>query len=100
MCLKLAGALDSAVKRLRYAIGQERYAEELPRNAAELPHSAMGYREMPRSRRAMPQSCRATPWTAVQRPSLRDALSPELNPSPFESETCGGKPQTGTTNYS
>ena len=53
MCLKLAGALDSAVKRLRYAIGQERYAEELPRNAAELPHYAKGRRELPQNCRTM-----------------------------------------------
>lgn len=53
MCLKLAGALDSAVKRLRYAMGQVRYAEELPRNAAELPHYAMGRRELPQNCRTM-----------------------------------------------
>ena len=47
------GALGSAVKRLRNAMGQVRYAEELPRNAAELPHYAMGRRERPQNCRTM-----------------------------------------------
>ncbi|EEG55439.1 hypothetical protein CLOSTASPAR_02488 [[Clostridium] asparagiforme DSM 15981] len=41
------GALGSAVKRLRYDIGQERYAAELPRNAI--------------GSSTMPRRCCATP---------------------------------------
>ncbi|WP_024736773.1 hypothetical protein [Enterocloster asparagiformis] len=57
MCLKLAGALGSAVKRLRYDIGQERYAAELPHYATELLRNAMDRRAAPISQgRTVPKA--------------------------------------------